>query len=1260
MNRTSVEYPAPIRWYDPDTLESRTFADLKPVGVEMNQPVRDWMLCWDAIQSDLQAIVKLRGRSSAPWREIAEETDAFPYAKMVKGAPLGQHIVVEWERLLNHSEGHGGGEAARLWLRAIRDRELPSSGERNSMRKMWIGGRSSRRNVIVGALPQLLSITRLAIERFQPPYDAEPARDTLATLLPPALIDKMAGPSGEPPELTPPQAKAVPRLPGLLESRRAMLVGCPPGVGKTRLAQIAATAACLRPDGELTGRKALVLLPTRTLVEEQRRSWEDWIAAGDDGDPLLEVVAASADHPQHDRALANGRFEIAVCVYESLARQISAPGTRDRLLDDCALVVVDEWQWIRNRERGLWLDTMISMIAQAEPRPALLLLGPRPDDQTIVDVERWLDGCVFLTPPDRLTDLEVRIAEHRRTGQKRRNHSWTYIAALHPASPAAKEGKSTDRIDGTLELTDVYKQVRDALGADLRPLDHAQMVEPLLVCADRLRDDDNARIIVFSETKRMADFHDPVRKVLNLLEVGVKPRGQTLDEEVRNPWDPRPGSARWPGSTEASDERFRELRRRVPDPAERRQAASWLANGVGFHSRGFSRDLQQLVVEEFSGGLLRLVFATDTIAQGVNLPATDVLIARPERFSDRGVREPLEHELVHQRWNRAGRFGHHRREQPAQGWLWNVVGRGGGNRGGLESLWDRYMSDPLEGSRIQVALVDLEGEDQIEQLAALVLQFLGQLEHPLGGMTHDQLRLLAGQAIATTLYSVQVSGQGARSAPNLPGVVDHLYRIGVLEPDADLEDTLIERLTEEAAVVEDRGRYRVSKLGYGLMGSGTKLADSRTIQNAAEVANRLLGDVGDSTDVALRAGLLDLLWEVLDAPSLRGSVFEALGRGPAWNDLEVGPWHRDVRAQCLAYTLPDIQSRPGELEALGVKHLPSPRVLDAPLPNGEFRVGVEALPVEKLARQLTRTDLTQLARAQATVCVYEWSRYEPFHRIRSRLAACLGNAATMAAVDPIALQELARHAGYLLRAAAPLSADSHEVERVASEVQNGLPRAIMNVMHLSGLGLGREQVAQNLSGAGLTATVDRIASQVGWSEDDWDRYRQALHGAWNVRRSLSGSDLSHRLEWNGDGDVRRADEVLENLVEAEDAETLADNVEALVGPRFLNLDAAIERRGGTVTLVYDDDRSIQIDCHVTCPPLEGHEPLARDHIIVTTGRLPDEQLLAPDPAVTTAAEVVAACRRVLSSSSTKPGVERFVGPLLGDAHRAAIASAPDP
>jgi helicase len=60
--------------------------------------------------------------------------------------------------------------------------------------------------------------------------------------------------------------------------------------------------------------------------------------------------------------------------------------------------------------------------------------------------------------------------------------------------------------------------------------------------------------------------------------------------------------------------------------AEHRLLADVLARGVGFHHAGLSRADRELVEGLYRDGLLRVLVATSTVAAGVNLPASQVIV----------------------------------------------------------------------------------------------------------------------------------------------------------------------------------------------------------------------------------------------------------------------------------------------------------------------------------------------------------------------------------------------------------------------------------------------------------------------------------------------------------------------------------------------------------------------------------------------------------------------------------------------------------
>jgi ATP-dependent RNA helicase HelY len=86
-------------------------------------------------------------------------------------------------------------------------------------------------------------------------------------------------------------------------------------------------------------------------------------------------------------------------------------------------------------------------------------------------------------------------------------------------------------------------------------------------------------------------------------------------------------------------------------------AISGLAvQGIGFHHAGLLPLLKQLVEVLFSRGLMQVVFATDTLALGVNMPARSVVIGRLSKWDGRR-RRPLITNEFQQMAGRAGRRG---------------------------------------------------------------------------------------------------------------------------------------------------------------------------------------------------------------------------------------------------------------------------------------------------------------------------------------------------------------------------------------------------------------------------------------------------------------------------------------------------------------------------------------------------------------------------------------------------------------------------
>jgi ATP-dependent RNA helicase HelY len=104
-------------------------------------------------------------------------------------------------------------------------------------------------------------------------------------------------------------------------------------------------------------------------------------------------------------------------------------------------------------------------------------------------------------------------------------------------------------------------------------------------------------------------------------------------------------------------ERYLAILRPEDHELEQVQSITRLArNGIAFHHAGLLPILKQLVETLFADGLLQVVFATDTLALGVNMPARTVVIGKMTKWDGRRRRALTTNEFQ-QMAGRAGRRG---------------------------------------------------------------------------------------------------------------------------------------------------------------------------------------------------------------------------------------------------------------------------------------------------------------------------------------------------------------------------------------------------------------------------------------------------------------------------------------------------------------------------------------------------------------------------------------------------------------------------
>ena len=166
--------------------------------------------------------------------------------------------------------------------------------------------------------------------------------------------------------------------------------------------------------------------------------------------------------------------------------------------------------------------------------------------------------------------------------------------------------------------------------------------------------------------------------------------------------------------------------------------------GIGFHHAGLLPLLKQLVEVLFGRGLMQIVFATDTLALGVNMPARSVVIGRMTKWDGRRRRILIPNEFQ-QMAGRAGRrgmdkFGHviipyspiipfREAMEVATGDLHPVLSAFAIRYNTVLNLWD-----PPKGERVRQMLQRSLAQYQTSQRIRLIENDILEIEAELAGI----------------------------------------------------------------------------------------------------------------------------------------------------------------------------------------------------------------------------------------------------------------------------------------------------------------------------------------------------------------------------------------------------------------------------------------------------------------------------------------------------------------------------------------------
>ena len=309
----------------------------------------------------------------------------------------------------------------------------------------------------------------------------------------------------------------------------------------------------------------------------------------------LNVGLAIGDRTSENRGVDS--FDVLVCTSEKLDSMLRS---NPALIQDIGIVVADEFHLMHDHSRGPTLEILLSRIRHKNPESQILALSATVGNSE--ELAEWLKASLI-----RSNWRPVSLYSGTMTGLDIRYHS-------------------VESPEGGLDLP----EQRRLEGGSQKNL-HAVMDDTIGIGKQML-------VFVSSRTSAQKEARELSRHILNKEKSGDK-------EITKKMWDSWKSVADSLSSGENGSATVKSLE-------------SSIRGGVGFHHAGLTSAQRRTVEGAFREGSLLCIVATPTLAQGVNLPASRVIVRDSKRWSTVAARRmPLPIMEVRQMMGRAGRPG---------------------------------------------------------------------------------------------------------------------------------------------------------------------------------------------------------------------------------------------------------------------------------------------------------------------------------------------------------------------------------------------------------------------------------------------------------------------------------------------------------------------------------------------------------------------------------------------------------------------------
>ncbi len=309
----------------------------------------------------------------------------------------------------------------------------------------------------------------------------------------------------------------------------------------------------------------------------------------------LKVGLAIGDRGSETSLVENS--DILVCTSEKLDSMLRS---KPSLLDDIGIVVADEFHLMQDPSRGPTLEILLSRIRNRSSRVQILALSATVGNAK--ELSNWLEADLVTS-------------------------NWRPIALY----------------SGTLTGLDMKYHSVESPGDDFVLPEPKRLEGGVQKNLHSVMDDTIAmgkQMLVFVSSRSSAQKE--ARELSKHIKSKLENDGHGFEKTVVESWISM----------------SQELARGESGSVTVKALSNAVRGGVGFHHAGLTSAQRKVIENGFRNGNLQCIVATPTLAQGVNLPASRVVVRDTRRWSTIAARSmPLPVMEVRQMMGRAGRPG---------------------------------------------------------------------------------------------------------------------------------------------------------------------------------------------------------------------------------------------------------------------------------------------------------------------------------------------------------------------------------------------------------------------------------------------------------------------------------------------------------------------------------------------------------------------------------------------------------------------------